>query len=77
MNTRTSLSTCRDERASACGRAFLALLRQRAGVARERLVRAAPDQVAHLQGAVLALEDILREVESDGPAGQGPDGGYA
>lgn len=76
QNPRGTLAACRQERDTIAGKAFLALLRERAAANRERLVRAAPEQVARLQGAVLALEDIIREVESQTPAGAGPDGGY-
>ncbi|EMG39145.1 hypothetical protein PCS_00031 [Desulfocurvibacter africanus PCS] len=74
---RSCLAACRQERDTIAGKAFLALLRERAAAARERLVRAAPEQVARLQGAVLALEDIVRDIESDAQAVNGPDGGYA
>lgn len=74
---RSCLASCRQERETNAGKAFLALLRERSAAARERLVRAAPEQVARLQGAVLALEDIVREIESNAPAVNGPDGGYA
>lgn len=77
MERKGALAACRQERHTAAGKAFLALLGERAAVCRDRLVRAAPEQVARLQGAVLALEEIVREVESDAPAGGGPDGGYA
>lgn len=76
QNPRGTLAACRQERETTAGKAFLALLRERASANRERLVRAAPEQVARLQGAVLALEDIMREVESQTLAGAGPDGGY-
>ncbi len=76
QNPRGTLAACRQERDTTAGKAFLALLRERAAANRERLVRAAPEQVVRLQGAVLALEDIIREVESQAPAGAGPDGGY-
>lgn len=72
-----ALAACRQERDTVAGKAFRALLGERATAFRERLVRAAPEQVARLQGAVLALEDIIREVESQAPVGAGPDGGYA
>ncbi len=77
MQSRSCLIACRQERDTSAGKAFLALLRERAAASRERLVRAAPEQVARLQGAVLALEDIVRDIESDAPAGPAPDGGYA
>lgn len=77
MEERSCLAVCRRERDTNAGSSFLALLRERAAVSRERLVRAAPEQVARLQGAVLALEDIVRDIESDAPAGHAPDGGYA
>lgn len=71
------LRVCRDGRNTELGRAFRRLLTLAAEERLHGLAAAEAGQVPRLQGAVLALREIVRDVERDPASPDRPDGAYS
>jgi hypothetical protein len=71
-----ALRVCRELRRTECGAAFRALLEGAAQSRVQALVTAEPERVARLQGAVLALRELLKEIETEPAPADRRDGAY-
>lgn len=71
------LRLCRDGRNTELGRGFRRLLALAAEERLQALAAAEVGQVPRLQGAVLALREIVRELERDPASPERPDGAYS
>lgn len=80
MIRQDALRVCRESRATEAGAAFRTLLDQAVQARVQALVTAEPERVPRLQGAVLALRELLKEIDNAPPPPSSEDrrdGAYA